>query len=345
MDANLPLSGPPRDGAPAESSPAAIEDGALLDAYSNAVIHVAEQLAPATVGVRVHKATGRGARGTAGGTGSGFVVAPDGYVLTNSHVAHGAQAIEALLHDGREVEADLVGEDRDTDLAVIRLRAGGLPAATLGDSARLRVGQLLVAIGNPLGLQATVTAGVVSATRRTLRSLSNRPIEDVIQTDAALNPGNSGGPLVDSHGRVVDVNTAVIAGAQGLCFAVPIDTAKWVVPQLLRDGRVVRARVGLSAATAGLPRRFARALDLEVDTAVRVIEVASGGPADEAGLRPGDMIIRLDGRPAQTVDDLRRLLTANTLGRALPIEILRAGERLHRTIRPIADEPSGKVRA
>jgi len=319
------------------------DDRQALDAYSNTVIRVAEDLSPATIGVRVWKGT-KGGRAM-GGTGSGFVFAPDGYVLTNSHVVHGAQSIEALLHDGREISADLIGEDPDTDLAVIRLRANGLASTTLGSSGGLKVGQLVVAIGNPLGLQATVTAGVVSATRRTLRSLTGRPIEDVIQTDAALNPGNSGGPLVDSRGHVVGVNTAVIAGAQGLCFAVPIDTAKWVVPRLLREGRVARGWVGLSTTTIEVPRKIARPLGLDAGTAVRVLDVVDGGPADRAGIRSGDLIVRLDGQAASSVDLLRRLLAGDTIGRMIDVELLRAGELIRRAVEPVADGAAPQDRA
>jgi S1-C subfamily serine protease len=292
---------------------------------------VAADLSPSAVAIRVRTKDGRG------GAGSGVVIAPDGYVVTNSHVVHGAGAIEATVAGRDAVSASLVGTDPDTDLALIRLNAGGLSAATLGDSDKLRVGQLVVAIGNPLGLDATVTAGVVSALRRTLRSLSGSLIEDVIQTDAALNPGNSGGALVDSRGRAVGINTAVIAGAQGLCFAVPVNTAKWVVPLLLRDGRVVRGRIGLSGATASLGRRVVVHHQLPGDTAVRVVEVIAGGPAAKAGLTSGDRIVTLDGQPMRSVDDLRRALARDAVGRSLEVAYLR-GVDLHRTpVKPVAD--------
>jgi S1-C subfamily serine protease len=319
--------------APGAAAPdtAPANDGEALDAYSQAVSAVAVDLSPSAVAIRMRAPNGRG------GAGSGVVIAPDGYVITNSHVVHGAEALEATVAGRETVPARLVGADPDTDLALIRLDAGGLPAATLGDSDKLRVGQLVVAIGNPLGLDATVTAGVVSALRRTLRSLSGSLIEDVIQTDAALNPGNSGGALVDSRGRVVGINTAVVAGAQGLCFAVPVNTAKWVVPLLLRDGRVVRGRIGLAGATAALPRRLVVHHQLPGDTAVRVVEVVPGGPAAAAGLVPGDMIVTVEGAPVRSVDGLRRALARDAVGRALELAYLRGAALHHATIRPAPD--------
>ena len=318
---------------PADAAPnAAPRDDELLDAYSQAVSGVAADLAPSAVAIRMRARNGRG------GAGSGVVIAPDGYVITNSHVVHGAETLEATVAGRDAVSASLVGADPDTDLALIRLNGSGLSAATLGDSDKLRVGQLVVAIGNPLGLDATVTAGVVSALRRTLRSLTGSLIEDVIQTDAALNPGNSGGALVDSRGRVIGINTAVIAGAQGLCFAVPVNTAKWVVPMLLRNGRVVRGRIGLSGATTMLARRVVVHHQLPGDTAVRVVEVVPGGPAAAGGLRPGDRIVTLDGQPVRSVDDLRRALARDAVGRNLEVAYLR-GVDLHRTsVRPVPDK-------
>jgi S1-C subfamily serine protease len=303
----------------------------LLDAYSEAVSTVAVDLSPSAVAIRVRARNGRG------GAGSGVVIAPDGYVITNSHVVHGAEAIEATVAGRDAVAATLVGADPDNDLALVRLGANGLSAATLGDSDRLRVGQLVVAIGNPRGLDATVTAGVVSALRRTLRSLSGSLIEDVIQTDAALNPGNSGGALVDSRGRVVGINTAVVAGAQGLCFAVPVNTAKWVVPLLLRDGRVVRGRIGLSGATAKLSRRFVVHHGLPTDTAVRVVEVVAGGPAAAAGLMSGDIIVTLDGTPVRSVDELRRALARDAVGRPLEVQYLRLTSLNRTSLTPVPD--------
>lgn len=308
------------------SAPA--EDDALFDAYSRTVSQVADDVGRATIGLQVRA-------GRRGGSGSGFLFAPDGYALTNSHVVHGAEAIEVLLPDGEHAPARLVGEDPDNDLAVIRLAGNGLPAALLGRSADLRVGQLVVAIGNPLGLGATVTAGVVSATRRTLRSQGGSLIEDVIQTDAALNPGNSGGPLVDSRGRVVGVNTAIIAGAQGICFAVPIDTANWVIPRLLADGRVIRGHLGLAGTTQSIARRLALALGLP-PTGVRVIEANPGGAAAAGGVKPGDRIVALDGKPVASVDELRKRLDRDTIGRVVELTVLRGVSLIHLAVRPAA---------
>jgi S1-C subfamily serine protease len=310
---------------------ATTRDDELLDAYSQAVSGVAADLSPSAVAIRMRTKDGRG------GAGSGVVIAPDGYVVTNNHVVHGAEALEATVAGRDTVSASLVGTDPDTDLALIRLNAGGLAAATLGDSDKLRVGQLVIAIGNPLGLDATVTAGVVSALRRTLRSLSGSLIEDVIQTDAALNPGNSGGALVDSRGRVVGINTAVIAGAQGLCFAVPVNTAKWVVPLLLRDGRVVRGRIGLSGATTTLGRRVVVHHGLPSDTAVRVGEVINRGPGAAGGFLSGDRIVTLDDAPIGSVDALRRALARDAVGRSLEVAYLRGVDLRRTSVRPVAD--------
>jgi S1-C subfamily serine protease len=290
-----------------------------LDAYSRTVSTIARDLAPVSVALAVRGEAGRG------GSGSAVVLTPDGYALTNAHVVAGARDIRATLDDGQSVGARLVGADRETDLALVRLDANGLTPARLGDSARLSVGQLVVAIGTPLGLAATVTAGVVSALSRTLRGVSGGLIEDVIQTDAALNPGNSGGALVDSTGRVVGINTAIIAGAQGLCFAVPINTAQWVVPHLMRDGRVIRGRIGLSSATLFLPRRIVVALGRSEASAVRVIEIVPGGPADRAGMRRGDVILALDGESIDSVDALRRRLGRDSPGRRIEARVLRSG--------------------
>lgn len=261
------------------------------------------------------------------GSGSGVILTPDGYILTNAHVVAGAHRLEVHLADGRTVGARSVGEDPATDLAVIRAEASGLPTASLGNSDRLRVGQLVIAIGNPLGFEATVTAGVVSALGRSLRSESGRLIENVIQTDAALNPGNSGGPLVDSHGRVVGVNTAIIAGAQGLCFAIPSNTASWVAGQLITTGRVRRVYLGVTGQTVPLPRAQVLALRLPADTAVRVREVASGSPAAAAGIHPGDLLVSVAGQPARAVDDIHRILATVPVGAEIPVVVLR-GTRL-----------------
>jgi S1-C subfamily serine protease len=307
-----------------------VDDTALLDVFSRTVIDVAERTGPAVVGIRRRGADHEPDNPFAPvlGSGSGVIITPDGYVLTNDHVVRGAPKLDAILSDGTSIEARIVGEDPDTDLALLRLARGGLPAATLGDSQGLRVGQLVVAIGNPLGLQATVTTGVISALHRTLRGISGRLIEDVIQTDAALNPGNSGGALVDSVGRVIGVTTAIIGGAQGICFAVPIDTAKWVVPELLREGRVVRGYLGLAGQTQPFDRRLARQLGLALPAGVLIAGVAEGGPAAAAGLRPGDLIIAVDGEPTPSVDAVHKLLGRHAIGRTLALRVLREGKLL-----------------
>ena len=259
------------------------------------------------------------------GSGSGVIITPDGHVLTNDHVVRGAPRLDAVLSDGTSIEARIVGEDPryrlGTPAPCAWRPAGSHPRRLSG----LRVGQLVIAIGNPLGLQATVTAGVISALRRTLRGVSGRLIEDVIQTDAALNPGNSGGALVDSTGRVIGITTAIIGGAQGICFAVPIDTAKWVVPELLREGRVVRAYLGLAGQTQPFDRRLGRRLGLAVPAGVLIASVAQGGPAETAGLRPGDLILAVDGEPTPSVDSVHRLLGRQAIGRTLALRVLREG--------------------
>ena len=312
----------------------AASDTALLDAYSRAVVGASERAGRSVIALRVRK-------GRQGGSGSAIIVTPDGYALTNSHVAGDAAGkdggMEAVLPTGETVRAELIGDDPDNDLALVRLAGTGFTAATLGDSNALRVGQLAIAIGSPLGLEASVTAGVVGALRRTLRARNGALIEDVIQTDAALNPGNSGGALVDSHGQVVGVNTAIIAGAQGICFAVPIATAKWVIPHLLRDGRVIRGRIGLSGATVELPRRIVLALGHGASTGVRIVEVLPGGAAAAAGLRSGDVLLSVDGVAVPNADTLRRRLTGDTIGRALEITYLGAGRIEKTEVVPTAD--------
>ena len=305
-------------------------DDALLDSYSRTIIDVAEHAGPAVVGIRRHGRDHDPDNPFAPvlGSGSGVIITPDGYVLTNDHVVRGAPRLEAVLSDGTGIEARIVGEDPETDLALLRLARGGLPAVTLGDSQRLRVGQLVVAIGNPVGLQATVTAGVISALRRTLRGMTGRLIEDVIQTDAALNPGNSGGALVDSAGRVIGITTAIIGGAQGICFAVPIDTAKWVVPELLREGRVVRGYLGFAGQTRPIDRRLGRRLGLAIPAGVLIASLAESGPAAKAGLRPGDLILAIDGERTPSVDAVHRLLDRHSIGRRLTLRVLRQGSIL-----------------
>ncbi|MEZ5957878.1 MAG: trypsin-like peptidase domain-containing protein [Hyphomonadaceae bacterium] len=282
-----------------------------------------DQIGPAVVGIR---RTSR-AKGLYDGAGSGVIISPDGYALTNNHVVRGAGSIEAILHDGTVAAAEIVGADPDTDLALLRLNSKSNHAAELGDSGQLKVGELAIAMGNPLGLQATVTVGVVSALRRTLRGDGGRLIEDVIQTDAALNPGNSGGALIDAHGAVVGINTAIIGGAQGLCFAVPSSTAKLIIPELMRDGRVARGWLGIGGQTQELSRALVRRLGLGAESGVLVVAVASGGPGEAAGLDEGDVILRLDGEATASVDAIHKLLTRERIGRAVELDVLRNGAR------------------
>lgn len=309
------------------------DDNSLLDAYSHAVVSVVERVGPAVVSLTAGaRRAGRGAGVV--GAGSGVIVTPDGYVLTNSHVVSGASKLEMTLTDGRTLGATLVGDDPATDLAVVRADASGLPAATLGESATLRAGQLVVAIGNPLGFQSTVSAGVVSALGRSLRSATGRLIENIIQTDVALNPGNSGGPLVDTRAHVIGINTAIIAMAQGLSFAIPIDTAKWVLSELLTRGRVRRAYLGLTGQTRPVDRRVARELALTSARAVEVLGVEARGPAAVAGVREGDLIIAVNDRAVQSVDDLHRMLVGWPAGEAIKITLLRGDRRLEVAVVP-----------
>ena len=306
-----------------------------LDPYSARVAHAFETVGPAVVHIL---AEANGPRGRRAGTGSGVLFAPDGYLLTNSHVVSGADKLSGSLTDGRQFDARLIGDDPATDLAVLRLEAAGLPHAAFGSSGNLRVGQLVVAIGNPLGFQATVTAGIVSALGRTLRSPSGRLIESVIQTDAPLNPGNSGGALSDGNGRVVGINTAMIGHAQGLCFAIGIDTAVDVTTRLMRDGRVRRSKVGLGAQTIMLDARLARRLRRAQGSAVQILEIQSGGPAAAAGLEKGDVILDFAGTPVFTVDDLHRLLTVESAGKVQPVTVIRRAEIKTVDLRPVLDE-------
>jgi S1-C subfamily serine protease len=311
-------------------------DDALLDAYSQAVVSTAEKISPSVVKIEVAQA-GRSRSGEPRerqGGGSGFVFAPDGLILTNSHVVHGATRIKVSLPDGRGFPAHTIGDDPASDLAVIRIDAPNLVAAPLGDSRRLRVGQVAIAIGNPYGFQYTVTAGVISALGRSLRSYSGRLIEDVIQTDASLNPGNSGGPLVTSDGQVVGVNTATIMGAQGLCFAIGINTAKFVAGRLLQEGKVRRSQIGVEAQTTPLHRRLVRFYDLSQDSGAVVISVTEGSPAQRAGLREGDVIVALDGKPVAGVDDLQRLLTDARVGVSSSLTVIRRTEKLELKVVP-----------
>lgn len=309
---------------------------AVLDAYSQAVVTVAEKVGPAVVNIAaVHRGMARTSRGAmpyeSSGSGSGVIIAPDGYLLTNSHVVHGAQRLEVALADGRTLPAQLAGEDPATDLAVIRINAAGLPTAQLGDSDRLRVGQLVIAIGNPLGFQATVTAGVVSALGRSLRSQSGQLIENIIQTDAPINPGNSGGPLVDSRGRVVGINTAIIQGAQGIGFAVPVNTARWVAGLLIKDGRVRRPFLGITSEARPIHVRVAREHGLRDPKGIGVIEVMPGSPADRAGIQVGDIIIGIDGTPVSGLDEIPHFLSRAAIGATMRVTVLRRNQRLDLT--------------
>jgi S1-C subfamily serine protease len=270
----------------------------------------------------------------AGGHGSGFIFTQDGFILTNSHVVHEAAAMEVTLADGRRLPAHLIGEDPDTDLAVIRIDAWPLVSVQLGDSQAIRVGQLAIAIGNPYGFQATVTAGVVSALGRSLRSRSGRLIDDIIQTDAALNPGNSGGPLVNASGEVIGVNTATILAAQGLCFAIAINTAKFVAGRLIRDGVVLRSYIGVAGQTVPVPRRVVRFHRLPAETGVLVMSVEPKSPAKKAGLRQGDVIVEFDGQVIDAIDRLHRLLTDERVGVQTRLRILRQTESLTLSIVP-----------
>jgi len=297
-------------------------DGLLLDSYSRTVAEVVERVSPSVVRLDVRHGSGKS------GSGSGVIVSPDGLVLTNSHVVQGGRSAQIATLDGRSLTARVLGDDPDTDLALLRVdENASLPHAALGDSKRLRPGQIAIAIGNPLGFDATVTAGVISALGRSLRAKSGRMIDDVIQTDAALNPGNSGGPLVASNGEVIGINTAVIMGAQGICFAVASNTAQFVLGEIVRHGRVRRAYVGLGAGTVPLPRRVALRLALTQETGAVVTAVEPQGPADEAGLLTGDIVLAIDHAPVTGADDLVRLLDADRIGRTVAIDVLRRSQQ------------------
>ncbi len=306
----------------ASAPPLPPDDRELLDAYSEAVTGVVERVGPAVASVSV---TARRQGRLGAGSGSGVLFTPDGYLLTNAHVVRGARQVGVSLTDGSSLQAAVVGADEPTDLAVIAVDGSRLPYAELGRSATLRVGQLVVAIGNPLGFSSTVSAGVVSALGRTMRATSGRPMEGIIQSDVALNPGNSGGPLVDGRGRVVGINTAMILGAQGLSFSVPIDTAKWVLGQLMTGGRVRRGYLGIAGQNRPLVRSAARRLGLAQDAGVEVLRVERGGPAAEAGVVAGDVIVAAEGQATRSVDDLHRLLGRWPLPGALTLRIVRDG--------------------
>ena len=321
-------------GPPASASFGAAEDLALFDAYSRAVIGAVDTVGPAVLHLQIS-----GAKEGSGGAGSGVVFTPDAYVLTNSHVVSGARKIEATFPDGRSLAANLVGDDPDTDLAVLRLE-GETPAfARLGDSRRLRVGQLVVAIGNPFGFQCTVTAGVVSALGRSLRTRSGRLIDSVIQTDAALNPGNSGGPLVTASGEVVGINTAIIGMAQGICFSISAATVEFVAARLIRDGRVRRCYIGVAGQNVPLPRRVVRFHELARETGVRIQSTAPDGAARAAGLTSGDIIVAVDGIAVGDIDELHRLMTEERVGKLVPITVLRLSQKLEIAVTPRESPP------
>jgi S1-C subfamily serine protease len=311
----------------------------LLDAYSRAVIAAAEKVNPSVVYIEVRQRTrardnARRVPQEARGGGSGFIFTPDGFILTNSHVVHGATKVEVTVSDGHKYEAELIGDDPDTDLAVIRINAPNLVPAELGEAQKIRVGQLVVAIGNPYGFQYTVTAGVVSALGRSLRAQSGRLMDDVIQTDAALNPGNSGGPLVNSRGQVIGVNTATILPAQGICFATSIDTAKFVASRLIRDGKVSRSYIGLAGQNVPLPRRIVRYYNLAVESGIMIISYEVNSPAKKAGALEGDIIISFDDRPIAGIDELHKLLTEERIGHKSSLVVIRGTEKLFLEVVP-----------
>jgi S1-C subfamily serine protease len=337
----------PEAGRTAGSQSGGSEPDDLMDAYSRAVINAAEKVSPSVVFIEVEHSvrprSGSSPRRSQDtrSSGSGFIFTPDGFILTNSHVVHGAKRIEVTLSDSRKYQADLVGDDPDTDLAVVRINAPNLAPAHLGSAQDIRVGQLVVAIGNPYGFQYTVTAGVVSALGRSLRAQSGRLMDDVIQTDAALNPGNSGGPLVNSRGEVVGVNTAMILPAQGICFATSIDTAKFVASRLIRDGKVSRSYIGLAGQNVPLPRRIVRYYNLPLDSGILVISFEDNSPARNAGLLMGDVIVGLDDYPVAGIDDLHKLLTEDRIGRKSTLVVIRRTDKL--SLEVIPEESRGQT--
>jgi S1-C subfamily serine protease len=323
-------------------------DEDLMDAYSRAVIAAAEKVSPSVVFIEVQQPV-RNRRGNVPrmpqetrGSGSGFIFTPDGFILTNSHVIHAAKKIEVTLSDGGKHQADLIGDDPDTDLAVIRINAPNLVPASLGQAQKIRVGQLVVAIGNPFGFQYSVTAGVVSALGRSLRSQSGRLMDDVIQTDAALNPGNSGGPLVNSRGEVIGVNTAMILPAQGICFATSIDTAKFVASRLIRDGKVSRSYIGLAGQNVPLPRRIVRYYDLAVASGILVVSFEGNSPARNAGVREGDIIVGFDDHTTAGIDDLHKLLSGDSIGHKSSLVVIRGTQKLRLEVVPEESQRTDK---
>lgn len=323
-----------------------LSENDLLDAYSEAIVNAAERVSPSVVNIDVHKKQ-KGNRanpfrppGELRGNGSGFIFTPDGFILTNSHVVHHANQIEVSLPDGRLFKGDLVGEDPDTDLAVVRINGSNFSIAPLGDSQKIRVGQLVIAIGNPYGFQCTVTSGVISALGRSLRSITGRLIDNILQTDAALNPGNSGGPLVTSRGEVIGVNTAMILAAQGICFAIAINTAKFVAGKLIKEGKIRRSYIGLGGQNISLIRRLVRFYRLPVESGILVVSIEENSPAQRAGLSEGDIIVSFDGQPIASIDDLHRRLTEEKVGKRTMLTIIRGTEKLE--LRIIPEESKSK---
>jgi len=333
--------GDARDGGgvddPSAAASDASPDAALLDAYSHAVTGAVARVAPAVAHVRVERK--QGARSVGAGSGSGFLITPDGYLVTNSHVAGGASAIEVTLPDGRTASAEIVGDDPDSDLAVLKVAAGDLAWSRFGDSSAVRVGQIAIAIGSPYGFQHTVTAGIVSALGRSMRSRTGRMLDNILQTDASLNPGNSGGPLVDARGAVIGVNTAVILPAQGICFAIAASTAERVAILLIREGRVRRAYLGIGGETLALPRRIVRHFGLARDSGVRIETVEGGSPAAAGDLHRGDVVVAVDGAPVASVDDLQRLLVGDAIGRAVDVTVVRRDRVLTLPVTPRESTP------
>jgi S1-C subfamily serine protease len=329
--------GPGSVPAPAPDSDPSAE---LLDAYSRVTVGASEKVCPSVVSVEVLRLS-RHSEGR-GGQGSGFAFRPDGFILTNSHVVHGADLIQVTFPDGKQMSAELVGDDSETDLAVLRIEGSGFPVTPLGRSAQVKVGQLVVAVGNPLGFQCTVTAGVVSALGRSLRAQSGRLINDIIQTDAALNPGNSGGPLVNFRGEAIGVNTAVIPEAQGICLAVSSDTATWVSEGLIRDGRIRRGYLGVAGRRVALPSRLMKEHDLKAETGMMVMGVESGSPGHSAGLRERDVVVAFNGQTVSGVDDLHRILAGQGVGVKATVTVVRSGKKMDVAIVP--EEPKAWMR-
>ena len=323
----------PRDGTSSIGRSNVSADDSLLDEYSRSVVSAVSRVAPAVVNIEIQQRA-KGRPREVAGSGSGFMITPDGFILTNSHVVHHANRIVVNLSDGREYPAQLIGDDPETDLAVIRIDASQLTHVRLADSESLRVGQIAIAIGNPLGFQASVTAGVISALGRSMYSQSGRLIDNIIQTDAALNPGNSGGPLVNSAGEVIGVNTAMIRPAQGICFAIASNTAKLVAGWLIRDGRIRRSYIGVAGQNVPLHRRVVRFYNLPLETGVLVASVEKDSPAQRAGLREGDIIVAFNQRPIGTIHDLHKMLVSEQIGVTARLLIIRRTEKLELSILP-----------